>query len=390
MVRPTSGSHRRARPLSRAETLVFVSPLAQYRLWWEVFERVCSQRGAHGHVIGSASHDLPDVHRQIGWAERVVPGSPIVSLEPLPSGGRLSRPVALRRRLAALEPDLVLLGPEPHDKQVISALVALETLRAPTVVSLAMENRVRLPGGWRGPAIRGLWQRLDGVAAAAEATAASYRGAGLPAKIRIETLAAAVLPPPVTVTPLDLPVMLPAAEVIVGFVGRLVDEKGVVVLLDAVERCNGVGLVLAGTGPLEEEIARRSRGALRGRVAALGMLTRDDVWRMLAGVDILALPSLTREGWSEQFGLVLGEAMALSVPLIGSSSGAIPEVTGDAGMIVPEGSVESLTEAIRTLAADASLRKRFGENGRRRYELEFTVDACAGRISRLFDSCGRR
>ena len=199
-----------------------------------------------------------------------------------------------------------------------------------------------------------------------------------------------MLAPPAGVVPLDLRALLPAAEVVIGFVGRLVEEKGIRVLLDAIEQCEGVGLACAGGGPLEEEIGRRSRGRLEGRVTLLGMLPRDDVWRMLAAIDVLALPSLTTEGWSEQFGYVLAEAMALSVPLIGSTSGAIPEVVGDGGRIAVEGSVESLAAAIQGLAADTALRTRLGENGRRRYESEFTVDACAARMSRLFEDCRRR
>ena len=376
--------------MSGGETLVFFSPLAQYRPHWEVFERLCVLRGATGHVIGTAELEIPEVHRQIGWVEASAPGSPVVSLEPQPAGGRASRSLGLRRRLAELSPDGILLGPEPHDKRVLAALAALETLRTPTVVSMAMENRVQLPGGWRRPAIRALWRRLDGVAAAAGATVESYRQAGLPAGARVASPCAAVLPPPASVVPLDLRAVLPGVEVVVGFVGRFVEEKGLVVLLDAIERCDGVGLACAGGGPLESEIARRSQGSLQGRIALLGMLPRGDVWRMLAATDVLALPSLTTEGWSEQFGYVLAEAMALSVPLVGSSSGAIPEVVGDAGTIAAEGSVEALAMAIRTLAGDAVLRATLGENGRRRYEAEFTVDACATRMSRLFDDCRRR
>ena len=58
--------------------------------------------------------------------------------------------------------------------------------------------------------------------------------------------------------------------------------------------------------------------------------------RFWQGIDLLALPSLTTPRWAEQFGRVLVEAMARGVPVVGSSSGAIPEVIGDAGLIVPK------------------------------------------------------
>lgn len=78
------------------------------------------------------------------------------------------------------------------------------------------------------------------------------------------------------------------------------------------------------------------------------------------------LPSLTTPRWKEQFGHVLIEAMACGVPVIGSSSGAIPEVIGDAGLVVPEGIPGALAEAINLLRISEIQRMSLGQRGRAR------------------------
>ncbi|MBZ0275063.1 MAG: glycosyltransferase family 4 protein, partial [Anaerolineae bacterium] len=89
-------------------------------------------------------------------------------------------------------------------------------------------------------------------------------------------------------------------------------------------------------------------------------------------LDALALPSLTRPNWKEQFGRVLVEAMASGVPVIGSSSGAIPDVIGDGGLIAPEGDVTALADGLRRLQTDVALRVSLAEKGRARVLAHYT------------------
>ena len=63
-------------------------------------------------------------------------------------------------------------------------------------------------------------------------------------------------------------------------------------------------------------------------------------------MDVLVLPSLTTEKWKEQFGRVLIEAMSAKIPVIGSNSGAIPEVISDCGYIFEEGNINQLQKCI--------------------------------------------
>jgi glycosyltransferase involved in cell wall biosynthesis len=89
-------------------------------------------------------------------------------------------------------------------------------------------------------------------------------------------------------------------------------------------------------------------------------------------LDVLVVPSLTRPNWKEQFGRVLIEAMASGVPVIGSDSGAIPDVIGEAGLITPEGNSAALTAAICKLQQDRALRTTLAERGRTRVIAHFT------------------
>jgi glycosyltransferase involved in cell wall biosynthesis len=89
-------------------------------------------------------------------------------------------------------------------------------------------------------------------------------------------------------------------------------------------------------------------------------------------MDVLVLPSRTRPHWKEQLGRVLIEAMACEVPVVGSRSGAIPDVIGDAGLLFPEGDVARLREAIDRLLGDEGYGRDLAARGRRRAETEFS------------------
>ncbi len=93
---------------------------------------------------------------------------------------------------------------------------------------------------------------------------------------------------------------------------------------------------------------------------------------IVAAWDALALPSRTRPNWKEQFGRILVEAMASGVPCVGSTSGEIPHVLGDAGLVVPEGEATALRAALARLQDDAALRQELAARGRAQAESRFT------------------
>lgn len=159
----------------------------------------------------------------------------------------------------------------------------------------------------------------------------------------------------------------------VGYVGRLVEEKGLLVLLDAVRPLADVQMLLIGTGPLLTSIQKMASDPVwQDRLILAGSLSHSETAQTLAALDVLVLPSLTRPHWKEQFGHVLIEAMAAGVPVIGSDSGAIPEVIGDAGLIVPEGNAAALHNTLIQLQADLTLRVELSIKGRDRVLTHYT------------------
>jgi glycosyltransferase involved in cell wall biosynthesis len=164
----------------------------------------------------------------------------------------------------------------------------------------------------------------------------------------------------------------------VAYAGRLVREKGVDLLLKALARLGGNWeLSILGNGPaapqlqaLCHELGIASMATRQVRFEPLiPSLAMPDFYRT---VDILVLPSRSRDNWTEQFGRVLVEAMACGVAVIGSDAGEIPHVISDAGLIFPEEDVDALRMALARLIDDATLRQTLGAAGRRRVLAHFT------------------
>jgi len=104
----------------------------------------------------------------------------------------------------------------------------------------------------------------------------------------------------------------------------------------------------------------------------------------LKTIDALVLPSITQPNWKEQFGRVLIEAMACGVPVVGSTCGEIPNVIGDAGLIVPESDTDALADALRQLARDPALRAALTRKGRDRVLSRFTQKRIAADTVRVY------
>jgi glycosyltransferase involved in cell wall biosynthesis len=169
------------------------------------------------------------------------------------------------------------------------------------------------------------------------------------------------------------------AAFVVGYVGRLVEEKGIQVLLRAVAGLDGDWqLRVVGDGPYRTALQNLSAElSIEPRVIMEPWTPSAEMPRKLNGLDALVLPSLTRSNWKEQFGRVLVEAMACQVPVVGSSSGEIPNVIGDAGLVFPEGDHEALRERLSQLMGDGKLRAELGERGRARVLERYTQERVA-------------
>ena len=141
-----------------------------------------------------------------------------------------------------------------------------------------------------------------------------------------------------------------------GFVGRLVPEKGVQTLLQATARLltqgKDVGALLCGAGPERERLARLAdEPGMSGRVEWQDSVPHAQVPDVMARMDVLVLPSVRIAGWAEQFGLVLAQAMAMGIPVLGSDSGAIPEVIGRDDAIFPAGDADVLASLVAGIIA---------------------------------------
>jgi glycosyltransferase involved in cell wall biosynthesis len=155
----------------------------------------------------------------------------------------------------------------------------------------------------------------------------------------------------------------PATACVVGYLGRFVEQKGLRLLMNALDACQGEWHALfVGGGPLELKL-RAFAAAHPGRVHIQTGVPHDGVPEWLNAMSMLAAPSQTTARWREQFGRMLIEAMACGVPVIASDSGEMPFVVGDAGAIVPEADVTAWTAALDRLLADEALRRDLAARG---------------------------
>ena len=139
----------------------------------------------------------------------------------------------------------------------------------------------------------------------------------------------------------------PRDTIVVGFLGRLVTEKGLHTLIDTAALEPRLRLRIAGTGPLSGRLhAEVAARGLTDRVDLLGAIDPDAVPAFYSTLDVLAVPSIPRAGWTEQFGRVAVEAMASGVPVVSSDAGALPDVVGGAGLVVPAGDATALATAL--------------------------------------------
>jgi glycosyltransferase involved in cell wall biosynthesis len=274
---------------------------------------------------------------------------------------------------------------EPTDHFLLEILRAFYFDRGPRIVTAVCEN-IFGPVSWRlNLKRRILWRRLDGLLAVAQASVEGIRRAGMPRSVPAQSLVAGAMSPPQAMEPFPLPFARRQGDFLVAFAGRICEEKGWKVLLEAVRSLPElVRCLMAADGPQAGELREWiGRADLRDRVFCTGLLPRPRLLALLSAADCLVLPSITTPRWKEQFGGVLADGMAVGLPLVGSDSGAIPEVIGPAGLVFPEGDEAALRQTIERLRNDPALRQRLGAEGRRRFDEEFAIPAYARKIAHM-------
>ena len=180
---------------------------------------------------------------------------------------------------------------------------------------------------------------------------------------------------------------VPTATARLVCVGRLCEQKGQLLLVDAVERLVRSGvpieLVLAGDGEMRAEIeARIASSGLQRQVRITGWIGSNEVRDEILAARALVLPS-----FAEGLPVVLMEAMALGRPVVTTYVAGIPELVrnGESGWLVPAGDVEGLTEALRKcLATTPSELAQLGKRAREQVLQRHSIDVEAGKLAALF------
>jgi glycosyltransferase involved in cell wall biosynthesis len=165
-----------------------------------------------------------------------------------------------------------------------------------------------------------------------------------------------------------------ARNFVIGYAGRLVPEKGVDSLLEAVAGMGGDWqLIVMGAGSERERLEGLAhRRGIADRVSFEAFIPSTSMPDFYRRLDAFVLPSRSQSNWVEQFGRVLIEAMACGVPVIGSDCGEIPNVIGAAGLVFPEDDVDALRECLVRLRGDLGLRADLIRRGRERVLAHFT------------------
>jgi glycosyltransferase involved in cell wall biosynthesis len=281
--------------------------------------------------------------------------------------------------------DVIHTSDRPRD--ALACVVVARVTRVPCVVHVHTAW-----GEWMGRLVRWTLQRADALIAVSEFVGRSLVAAGhAPRRVHVVHNA------------IDLDCWKPGAErdaardelglrpddLAVLTVCRLAPEKGLVELIEAVDRVRDVDpdirLLIAGldlstdqrfSSELVDQVRRRGLGDY---VQFLGW--RDDVARLMAAADVYAMPS-TRE----PFGLVFAEAMAMKLPVLGLDDGGTPEVVehGRTGLLSGHGDIDALAANLASLLGSPDLRAQFGDDGRRRVEDRFTADRMARDVANVY------
>lgn len=172
-------------------------------------------------------------------------------------------------------------------------------------------------------------------------------------------------------------------------VGRLCEQKGQLILLEAFsrleQRIGGCHLVLAGDGEMRAELeARIAALGLGSSVTITGWISSAEVRKEILAAEALVLPS-----FQESLPVVIMEAMALRRPVITTYVAGIPElvVPDETGWLVPAGSIEPLAEAMeKCLTAPPGILQRMGDVAHDRVIGRHNVDQEALKLTRLFES----
>ena len=308
-----------------------------------------------------------------------------IRLVPVPIKGNPDEPDALhwnaralRRILSDFRPDLVHIEAAPGTQAAAATASAAHRLGIPYVVFSAESLRHRR-GLFEGRRYR---KTLSGAAGV-------IGGNRMAALLLVDAAPGALhtMLPQFGVTP--APSVPPRHElrrgIRLGFMGRLVPERGGELLLRAVAALMGAWtLTIVGTGPEQEPLeALAQRLGLASRIRWLGGVPRSELGPVWEEIDCLVVPSHDTPTWVDRSNRFLLEAMSRSIAPVVTHAGALPEMVGNAGVVVND--QEELVTVLQELLADPARVRALGERARQRILEEFVDSAVASRTKDFWE-----
>ncbi len=175
----------------------------------------------------------------------------------------------------------------------------------------------------------------------------------------------------------------------IGFLGRLVPEKGIDVLFTAVSQLRQQGLncqiTICGSGKIEADLRQiAAKLKIADIVIWKGAVSHQEAPKEISKFDVLVLPSRTIPTWKEQFGHVIIEAMAMGIPVVGSSCGEIPNAIANPDLIFPEEDATALAAILARAICDRNWREEMGSYGIERVQKHYSHEQIAQRLIDLW------
>jgi glycosyltransferase involved in cell wall biosynthesis len=351
----------------------------------EYRERVRLLRSRHGYDLHVVS---PPAWIEGGSLVRAAP-DPDVPVHVVDTRGR-QHPIlfwyagrAFRRVLRELRPAIVDLHEEPYSLATAAALwaVAREVPDARVCVYSAQNIVKRFP-----PPFRQLERQALG-----RATAAYPCSTEAGEVLRSKGFAGAVHVLPLGVTIRNRPPrVFGDGPLTVGFLGRLEPYKGGEIAVRAfAAAADGLdaSLEVVGDGSQRADLeACAQQLGLGSRVRFTGAVSQEEALDRIATYDVVLVPSLTTKTWKEQFGRIPVQALEAGTPVIASDSGSLREVLGDHGILVAEGDVTALAQALSALLNDHVLRSVMSARGRESAAVAFSWETVADGFHTMYDA----
>ena len=168
-------------------------------------------------------------------------------------------------------------------------------------------------------------------------------------------------------------------------VGYLIERKGFEYLIKATKEIlkehDNVHLTIVGSGPLEEKLKNVIKELkLETNAKIMKNVSDEELLQLYNSSDLFVLPSIVdSQGNTEGLGVVLLEAMACGLPVVGSNIGGIPDIIqdGETGLLVPEKNITELSNTILNLVENEELRKKLAINGYNRVREKFSWEKIA-------------